>query len=65
MRRHLGPSLSLVHVHHLVGVDGETTVRVDRHAEQPGVGLDMQYRDNTIKCSVQFVGYNRILKIAA
>lgn len=65
VRRHLVPLLALVHVHNLLGVDGQVLVGVDHHAEQPGVRLhthtalgDMtiyQYRDKIVtKSSVLF-----------
>ena len=40
MRRHFCPPLSTVHLDHLWRVDGEHPVGVDRHAEQPRVGLE-------------------------
>ncbi len=40
MRWHLSPSPSLVHVHYLVGVDGEAPVRVDCHTEESRIGLE-------------------------
>lgn len=40
VRRHLRPSPSLVHVHHLGGVDGEAPVRVHSYTEESGVSLD-------------------------
>ena len=41
MRRHLCASLALVHLHHLLGVDGEHAVGVDGYTEQSGVGLQV------------------------
>ncbi len=38
--RHFRPPLALVHFHHLVGVDGESPVRIHCHTEEAGVGLD-------------------------
>ena len=37
--RHFSTSLALVHVDHLVRVDGKATIRVDCNTEQPRVGL--------------------------
>lgn len=37
--RHLVSLLALVHVHYVLGVDGQVLVRVDHHAEEAGVGL--------------------------
>ena len=39
MRRHLGTSFAAVLIDDVRAVDGQTTVRVDDDAEQPGVRL--------------------------
>ena len=39
MRRHLVSFLPLVDLDDLLGVDGESLVGVDNHAEEPRVGL--------------------------
>lgn len=39
VRGHLIPSFSLVAVYDLLGVDRQSLVRVNSHAEKPGVGL--------------------------
>lgn len=41
VRGHFRLPPPLEHVHHFVGVDGEASVRVHSHAEQPGVSLEV------------------------
>lgn len=39
---HFGTPTATVHLHHSVGVDGETFVRIDHHTKQSRVGLDVR-----------------------
>lgn len=40
VRGHLVSLLALVHVHYVLGVDGQVLVRVDHHTEETRVRLD-------------------------
>jgi hypothetical protein len=60
--RDLVPPLADVHPHHPVGVDGVPLVRVDNHAEQARVGLNIKlsFDLRVCKLEVQYVSYHKV-----